>query len=326
MIPIGLVGLGAGAAAALLFASVTSGSYLSVVLFYLAPLPIMIAGLGWSHWSALIAAAAGALAVAGIFGGVFFFAFLAGAGAPAWCLSYLTMLARPAPAGEGRPGEPALTWFPIGALVVCAALLGAAVVLVAAPNFGLDGESFRAGLKAALTHMLKVESGTPAGEPLRVPGVSNIDRMLNFLVAIVPPAAAVLATVTNLVNLWLAARVVKVSSRLARPWPQISAMTFPVWTPILLAVAAAVSFTGGLAAILAGVVAASLLMAYAVLGFAVLHRITLGLTGRPFVLGGTYASVLVFGWPVLALTVLGLFETAFGLRARAAQKRGGPIS
>jgi hypothetical protein len=53
MIQIAIIGIGAGAAAALLFASVTSGSLLSIPLFYLAPLPIMIAGLGWSHWAAM---------------------------------------------------------------------------------------------------------------------------------------------------------------------------------------------------------------------------------------------------------------------------------
>jgi hypothetical protein len=286
----------------------------------------MIAGLGWSHWSALIAAVTGSLAIAGIFGGVFVFAFLAGAGAPGWCLSYLGMLVRPVPAGDDHSSEPALSWFPPGALVVCAALLGAGVVVVAAPNFGLDAETFRAGLKAALTRMLHLETGTPVSDPLHMPGVSNIDRMLDVLVVVVPPAAAVLATVTNLINLWLAGRIVQVSSRLARPWPQISAMTFPVWTPIVLAVAVGLTFTGGLSAILASVVAASLLIAYAALGFAVLHRITLGLPSRPFVLGGVYASVLVFGWPVLALTLLGLFETAVGLRARVAQKRGGPLN
>ena len=64
MMQFGLIGIGAGAAAALLFASVTSGAWLSIPLFYLAPLPIMIAGLGWSHWVALIAALTGALALA----------------------------------------------------------------------------------------------------------------------------------------------------------------------------------------------------------------------------------------------------------------------
>ncbi len=56
MLQIGLIGLAAGAAAALLFASVASGAWLSVAMFYLAPLPILIAALGWSHWAALIAA------------------------------------------------------------------------------------------------------------------------------------------------------------------------------------------------------------------------------------------------------------------------------
>ena len=50
MMHFAIIGIGAGAAAALLFASVTSGTLLSIPLFYLAPLPIMIAGLGWSHW------------------------------------------------------------------------------------------------------------------------------------------------------------------------------------------------------------------------------------------------------------------------------------
>ena len=43
MMQIGLIGISAGAAAALLFASVTSGSLLAVLLFYLAPLPMLIA-------------------------------------------------------------------------------------------------------------------------------------------------------------------------------------------------------------------------------------------------------------------------------------------
>ena len=102
MMQLGLIGIGAGAAAALLFASVTSGSWLSILLFYLAPLPIMIAGLGWSHWAALIAALTGALALGLVFGTVFFFAFLAGAGIPAWWLGYLAMLPPLAPAAAGR--------------------------------------------------------------------------------------------------------------------------------------------------------------------------------------------------------------------------------
>jgi hypothetical protein len=328
MIQIGLIGIGAGAAAALLFASVTSGSWLAVVLFYLAPLPIMIAGLGWSHWAALIAALTAALALGVAFGSVFFFAFLAGAGIPAWWLGYLAMLARPVAAGTGNgqagPSQASLEWYPPGRLIVWAAVLAALIVVVAIPNFGLDAESFRAGLRSALSRMLQVETGAPSDQPLSLPGVSNATRLIDFMVEVIPPAAAILATITNVLNLWLAARIVKFSGRLTRPWPDLSAMTFPPAIAATLAIAVLLSFFGGLVGIIAGVLSASLLIAYGVLGFAVLHDITRGISSRAFVLGGVYASVIVFGWPVLALCLLGLVDAAIGLRARVARKRGPP--
>jgi hypothetical protein len=67
-----------------------------------------------------------------------------------------------------------------------------------------------------------------------------------------------------------------------------------------------------------------LLLAYGVLGFAVLHAITQGTSARPFVLSVTYAGVILLGWPMLALCLLGLIDTLIGLRARIAAKRGPP--
>jgi hypothetical protein len=321
MLQIGLIGLAAGAASALLFASVASGAWLSVALFYLAPLPILIAALGWSHWAAMIAAVCGALALAAVFGSVFFFAFLAGAGLPAWWLGYLAMLARPITNGGGGA---ALEWYPPGRLVIWAAIVAALVVVVAIPNFGSDAESFRAGLHDALMHILRAETSIPTGVPPSVPGIKNPNRLVDFLVIAVPPAAAVVATVTSLVNLWLAGRIVKFSGLLKRPWPQLSALTFPKSVAALLAGTAIVSFAGGLAGIIAGVLSASLLMAYGVLGLAVLHAITQGVNSRSFLLAGVYAAVIVFGWPVLVLCALGLLETALDVRARVAQRRGPP--
>ena len=169
-----------------------------------------------------------------------------------------------------------------------------------------------------------IETGAPAGAPLTVPGVSNADRLIDFMVAAIPPAAAVLATITNVLNLWLAARIVKFSGLLKRPWPQLPAMTFPPLAAAALAIAMGLSFLGGLIGIVAGVLSASLLMAFGVLGLAVLHAITQGINSRGFLLGGVYAAVIVFGWPVLALCLLGLIEIAFNIRARVARKRGPP--
>ena len=150
MTQIAFIGIGAGAASALLFASVASGSLLSIFLFYVAPLPILIAALGWSHWAAAIAAIGAATSLAAIFGSVFFFAFMAGTGIPAWWLGYLTMLARPTPGG-------ALEWYPSGRLVLWSAILAAAVVCIGVLNFGTDADTFRTNLRDALDRIIQIK-------------------------------------------------------------------------------------------------------------------------------------------------------------------------
>jgi hypothetical protein len=318
-IPIVLVGIGAGAVAALLFASVTAGVWLSIPLFYLASLPIMIVGLGWSHWAALTAAISGALGLWVVFGTVFLLAFAAGAGVPAWWLSYLAMLARPLDGGH----EAAFEWYPPGRLVIWAAILAALVVLIAIPNFGTDAESFRAGLRSALNIVLRADHAPSAGSPIDL-RADKADRVIDFLVSAVPLAAAVLATITNLLNLWLAARIVKFSGRLGRPWPQLSSLSFPVTLTGALGLAIALSFAGGMPGIVAAVVSASLLIAYGVLGFAVLHTLTHGMNARTLVLSITYASVIVLGWPILALCLLGVIDTIVNLRTRISGRHGPP--
>ena len=61
--------------------------------------------------------------------------------------------------------------------------------------------------------------------------------------------------------------------------------------------------------------AASLLVAYVLLGFAVLHALTRHLQSRFFVLASAYAAVLVFQWPALIVLLLGLTDTLLDLRA-----------
>jgi hypothetical protein len=321
MMQLGLVGIGAGAAAALLFATATSGSPLSILLFYLAPLPIMIAGLGWSHWAAAVAALSGAIAVGVVSDSMLFFAFLAGVGIPAWWLSYLTMLARPAAANGGTA---TLEWYPPGRLVAWGAILAALfVVAVLIFSFGVDADSFRDALSKTMTAILRrFYEMNP-----ELSGANNSERVVAFLVATMPPTAAMVAAITNVVNLWLAARIVSFSGLLKRPWPDLSAISFPKMLIAALAMAVVLNFAGGMLGIIAVVVSSTLLLAFAMIGLAVLHTVTRGFVGRPFILGSAYVSVpLLQGAPILALCLLGIAETAFDLRARFARRRaqGGP--
>jgi hypothetical protein len=310
-----LIGIGAGAAAALLFASVASGSPLSVLLFYLAPLPILIAAMGWSHWAALIAAVVAATSLAALFGSFFFIAFLIGIGLPAWWLGYLALLARPA----SVPTADGLEWYPVGHVVFWAAIISGAIVILGILNLGTDEASFRAALHRSIERVVRI--GAAAGSD-SAPALS--DRVLDIMVTILPVAAAVLSTLTSIINIGLAARIVKISGRLPRPWPDISAMRFPSYAPMVAGVAVIGTFVSGIMGMMSSAMMASVLMAYAVLGFAVLHAITRGSASRPFVLGGAYAAVVMFFWPALVLSMLGLADTMFDFRSRAAQRRGPP--
>jgi hypothetical protein len=300
MVQIVLVGLAAGIAAALLFASVISGSIAAILLFYLAPLPILIAALGWSQVAGLVAAVSATAAVA-VLSGVFFVA-VAVISFGAWWLGYLTLLARPATNGGGAE----LEWYPIGRLALWAAAIGTLVVIAAVPNFGTDQESLQAGLRKTYNRILRDQS------------------TIDLLVVAVPPAAAMFSTVTNLFNLWLAARVVRISGRLTRPWPDLSALTLPPATSGFLAVAIGASFLPDLFGILSGAGAASLIMVFAVLGLAVLHSVTRGMSSRTLVLAGVYAATVVLAWPLLLISIVGLAETMFNIRLRIARRRGPP--
>jgi hypothetical protein len=75
---------------------------------------------------------------------------------------------------------------------------------------------------------------------------------------------------------------------------------------------------------LAQIVTAALMMAYALTGFAVLHTLTLAMKSRALWLSCSYAIVVVFGWPVLAMVALGLADAIFGFRQRYLQRRGPP--
>src|SRR5476649_2033955 len=104
MITIVLIALAAGSASALMFASTISGALISLLLFYLAPLPLMVAALGWRPLSAAIGGISAASGLGAIFGLPYCIAFVLTVALPAWWLGHLVLLGRPvasASAGNG---------------------------------------------------------------------------------------------------------------------------------------------------------------------------------------------------------------------------------
>jgi hypothetical protein len=307
-----LIGIGAGVTSALLFAALVSGQTFAVALFYLTPLPIMLAGVAWSPIAAAVAAVGAALLLGAFLGGWFVLAFLVGIGLPAVALAHLALLARPAANGGGG----ALEWYPSGRIVLAAALIAATAAALTIPAFGTDLESYRGALKTAFERVLRAQTGTAADKPLELPGTQDSGAVLDLLTVVMPPAAAVVTMITSLGNLWLAARIARASSRLARPWPDLGAMRFPAQAPLLLAAAIAGTFLPGLLGVVAALFSATLLVAYAVLGLAVIHGATRAVAARPIILTATWVAVFVLGWPILAATLLGLADHFIDVRGR----------
>jgi hypothetical protein len=183
-------------------------------------------------------------------------------------------------------------------------------------TLGTDAESIIDALRQFMLRIL---------EQRDAPVAADTERLIDSLIIVAPAAAAGVAMLTLTLNLWLAAKVTVTSGRLPRPWPDLKSVILPPMTLAVLCTAIAFCFSGGLAAIGARIVTSALLLAYALVGFAVLHTLSLALKNRAFWLGSVYAIALIFVWPALALVALGLADAVFGFRQRFLRGRPPPL-
>src|SRR5689334_15278778 len=132
-----LIGAGLGLVAAVVFASATTGLFVTrFILFFITPLPLALAGLGWGPRAAIAAGISGVLVVGLWAGPVVALTFAVAQVAPMVVLTYLALLARPL-AAEGA-GPPALEWYPPGRLIVWSAVIAAGLSLASILLLGGD--------------------------------------------------------------------------------------------------------------------------------------------------------------------------------------------
>ena len=312
MIAIFLIAIAAGAASALMFASIISRALISLLLFYLASLPLMVAAMGWGPLCATIGGIAAALGLGAFFGLPYMIAYVITVALPAWWLGHLAMLGRPADAGPAAASSP-LERYPTGRILLWISGFAVLTTIATLLTFFSDDVALMAVIKRGLTRVLAMR------------GITADERAIDTLAAIVPVGMASGPTITLTINLWLAAKITAASGRLHRPWPDLKATTLPPMTLVALCVAIAFCFTGGLFAVFAKVTTGALLMAYALTGFAVLHTLTLALKNRAVWLICSYAVMIVLIWPLLSMVILGLADAIFGFRERFMRKRPPPL-
>ena len=315
-----IIGAGSGLVSAALFASAATATALAGVLFYLAPLPLCLAGLGWGGMAALISALTGTVVIAASLGPATSAIFALSVAAPTALLAHLALLSRPAATPQGQVVG-ALEWYPPGRLLGWAALMAGVLAGILVLVLGYDQEAYRQSIREILEHSTLKEldrDGTLFTE-------ETIASLSGMLARALPAAFAVIWLTITLFNLWMAGLIVDASGRALRPWPNLHALELPNAFVLIFAVALVASFLPGLAGLLATGLAGALLFAYVLQGLAVIHVYSRGVPLRALLLAAVYLGILLLGWVAIAVAILGLGEPLFRLRGRG-DEHGPPPS
>ncbi len=300
--------LGAGLTSAIVFASATTGPFsFRLVLWTLVPLPIVLAGFAANSRTAVLAASFGTLTLGlltSLTVGTFFAVTLA---FPAAFLVYLTLLHRDDDGGSTE-------WYPIGRMVLAAALIGATLAGCGLLLAGADIAKLKTQVSASLETMLKSGfAGMPASATV---DATQLAQLTETIVSLLPGVSAAFWMGGMLLCLWIAGRVTLASTQLQRPWPDLAALTLPTGTPLALAAILAGSFLlDGIPRLAAFGFAGAIYSAYVLAGLAILHHTTRGRSWRGGALAAVYIVLIVMnsGASVL-LALLGLADTLVPLR------------
>jgi hypothetical protein len=282
-----LVGIGAGLVSALLFAVVITGSPLAMFLSYVAPLPVFIAAMGWRHQAGIIATVAGMVAIAVLVRPYFGVAFVLAAAGPAWLIAYLALLGRTHKDGTQE-------WFPLNRLlmwiIITASVVTLAMTVVAHSDIAM----------------------------VTLPRGINTEDLAGILEYVLPFGMGSGFVYFTSVNLWLAAKITKLSGRLVRPWPYLPDLRIPREMLMVGAVALALAvILPGFGRIHAMALLGALVAGGSIAGLSTIHAITVGKTARGTILAGVYA-LLIIGMTVVLplLAMFGLFDAMLDFRRR----------
>jgi hypothetical protein len=296
--PIALAVL-AGLASSALFLSVLTGFPGVVLLAYFVQLPLLLVGLTLGLTGSVIAAASGLL-VNGLIAGF--------ATALVYALVQIVptlVVVRQALLSRQDGGQ--IEWFPPGLLLAQLTALAAGAILIAFVLFLNEPGGLEGAIEAFVTSALQEFGALPEGVAPEFGG----------WIFVFPGLMATSWLVMIVVNAVLAqALAVKIGWN-RRPSPDIIALELPWWLWPAIGLAVFLSLLGETGF---GFLGRSLLMVlvvpYVFLGLAVLHALARKWAYPGLALAALYGSIVVLGWPLLVVLLLGLVEDWAGLRRR----------
>jgi hypothetical protein len=295
------VAIACGAGGACLFLAATLGTPGGLVLVYMTQLPLFVAGLWLGTGAAALAGLTGALvllAASDLLGAAVFAAINA---VPVLLLVRQALLAR-----AGSDG--AVVWYPPGLLTAWLTALGLAGIAAAILFFGGPD-----GLQSALQSVVAEIIDRLAGNP-----VPDRDQAAALLAMVIPGIIAASWMIMLVANAALAQGVLARFGANWRPSPDLAGLGLPLWVPVALGLAAAAVVFGGAPRFVGINMLILLSVPFCLAGLAVLHAAVRHMSHPAMALVGFYMLAALFGWPLLAVAVLGLLESGLGLRRRLA--------
>ena len=316
------VPLGAGVASALLFIVTVKGTLIALALVYFAPLPMMIAALGWGALGGGVAVGVACALVAVVAAPLAALQFAAIFALPAWTLAAFAALSGAGLRWRKRP-EAAPEWASPGAIVTFAVVIGSLLGLAALVAPMLVSGGYEAGVEA-FARMIEPGFDEVAGAGAMLPEGLSPHEFALILVRLSPAAIAGSLPLMLCVNLYAAARSAALSHRLRRPWPDLPT-TLRLHPALAVVALAALGPAFALPAPtdqFAWVIVGALSVAFVLQGLATVHALSRGLPMRPLLLAALYACcALRSNWTLPALAIVGVVDSLFSLRARVAARR-----
>jgi len=299
----------AGLLSALLFLSVMAGVSAGFLLSYVAPLPVLMAGLSLGPYGAAVASLVGILAVWAGTGGFTALAYGLAVALPALVVSRQALLWRQAP---DQPVE----WYPPGMVLAWLTLSG--LVLMLGLGFVLPVSD--EGIEASVRVM--VERGVSAlasswGENERA---ALTESWVALFPALIGASWLAMATV----NAVLAQGLLVKFKQARRTSPAYSALELPDWLlGVLVAAGLAGVAAGGDLGYVGRNIAALLSIPFGMQGLSLVHGAIRRRPNQRFLFVAFYTVfILAFGWMVIVAIAIGLGRQLMRLRRHMAVGSG----
>ncbi len=311
MIKLVATGLLAGLVAGVLYVAAGNGSLLSLLLFYTAPLPLAIAGFVW-YWPASIASIiSGAIVVAFSadlrLAAVFTVSFTLPI---AWFCHRILLFRETA----GADGTQDRAWYPLGNVVASVGVMAALLVIVGILTISSNLEDYQIFVQSHFQSFSELSELQGDGPQL---DAGMYENFLNYLSLLLPIVLAAGWIMIILINLYGGAKIASLSGQLTRPWDDLSAISLPQGYGIAMVPAILGTMLPGLIGLASLILLGTLAIAHAVIGLSILHSITRKFPGRPILLAIVYGGVMLLGFPLIILSVLGIVEPWARFRDRA---------